>query len=330
MNRIKLLKNITAGVLLGAVLLTGCAKKDEGEKKIKVGVTQIVEYSALDENRDGFIKALEDNGYKDGEKIEIDFQNAQGDLPTAQMIAKNFVSQKKDLIFAISTPSAQGAYNATKETPILISAVTDPVSAGLAEDLEKPNTNVSGTSDYIPVNKQLDLIKLLVPEAKNIGVLYNTSEVNSQVQVDELKEQCEKYGYSVVEVGVSGTNEVNNAVSSLVNKIDVLYAPTDQLVVSSMPIIVEKTLEKKIPVIASEKGSVELGALVTQGINYYKLGYKTGEMAVKVLQGEDISKMPIEMSNELDVIINEETLEALSIEKPQDDNIVYIKTEQAQ
>ncbi|MCM1988845.1 ABC transporter substrate-binding protein [Oceanirhabdus seepicola] len=329
MNRTKLLKNITAGILLGAVLLSGCAKKDEGEKKIKIGVTQIVEYSALDENRDGFIKALEDNGYKDGEKIEIDFQNAQGDLPTAQMIAKNFVSQKKDLIFAISTPSAQGAYNATKEIPILISAITDPVSAGLAEALEKPNTNVSGTSDYIPVNKQLDLIKLLVPEAKNIGVLYNTSEVNSQVQVDELKDQCKKYGYSVVEVGVSSTNEVNNAVTSLVNKIDVLYVPTDQLVVSSMPIIVEKTIGNKIPVIASESGSVELGALATQGINYYRLGYKTGEMAVKVLQGEDISKMPIEISNELDIILNEDTLEALSIEKPQNDNISYIKTKQA-
>ena len=324
MKRTKLIKSMILMGLVGVSILTGCGSKED--EKIKIGISQIVEYSALDENREGFIKALEDNGYKDGENIDIDFQNAQGDIATTQTIAKNFVSQNKDLIYAISTPSAQSAYNSTKDIPIVISAVTDPVSAELVKSLEEPNTNVSGTCDYVPVNKQLELIKTLVPNAKKIGVIYNTSEVNSEIQVKELKKYSKDYGYSVVEAGVTSTNEVNTAISSLVNKVDVLYAPTDQLVVSSMPIIVQKTLEKKIPIIASEKGSVESGALATCGINYYELGYESGKMAVEVLKGEDISKMPIKTGKEMEIIINKDTLDNLSMKKLNDENIVYIKT----
>ncbi|WFD09798.1 ABC transporter substrate-binding protein [Tepidibacter hydrothermalis] len=324
MKTTKLVKSMILMGLLGVSILTGCGSKDDD--KIKIGITQIVEYSALDENREGFIKALEDGGYKDGENIDIDFQNAQGDIATTQTIAKNFVSQNKNLIYAISTPSAQAAYNSTKDIPIVISAVTDPVSAELVKSLEQPKTNVSGTNDYVPVSKQLELIKTLVPNAKKIGVLYNTSEVNSEVQVNELKKYSKEYGYSVVEAGVTSTNEVNTAISSLVNKVDVLYAPTDQLVVSSMPIIVQKTQEKNIPIIASEKGSVELGALATCGINYYELGYTSGKMAVEVLKGEDISKMPVKSGEEMEIIINKDSLKNLSIQKPDDERIVYINT----
>ncbi|KDR94538.1 putative ABC transport system substrate-binding protein [Peptoclostridium litorale DSM 5388] len=321
----KMLKKI-AVVAVSAALLTGCgATGEKAQEKIEVGISQIVEYSALDENREGFVKALEDAGYVDGENIEIDIQNAQGDIATAQTIAQSFASQKKDMIFAIATPSAQGAYNATKEIPIMISSVTDPVAAGLVNSMENPGTNVSGTSDYIPVSKQIELIKTFAPDAKRIGVLYNTSEVNSQVQLDQLKEEAK--GYEIVEVGVTSTNEVNQAISSMLGKIDVLYAPTDQLVVSAMPIIVEKTMAKKIPVIAAEKGSVELGALATQGINYYKLGYETGKMAVKVLKGEEISSMPVRTASETDIIVNEDTLKALGLEKPQIENVVYVNGE---
>ena len=321
----KMLKKIAVAVI-SAALLTGCGAAGEKEKeKIEIGISQIVEYSALDENREGFVKALEDAGYVDGENIEIDIQNAQGDIATAQTIAQSFASQKKDMIFAIATPSAQGAYNASKEIPIMISSVTDPVAAGLVNSMENPGTNVSGTSDYIPVGKQIELIKTFAPDAKRIGVIYNTSEVNSQVQLDQLKEEAK--GYEIVEVGVTSTNEVNQAISSLLGKIDVLYAPTDQLVVSAMPIIVEKTMARKIPVIAAEKGSVELGALATQGINYYKLGYETGEMAVRVLKGEVISSMPVMTASETDIIVNEDTLKALGLEKPQMENVVYVKGE---
>jgi putative ABC transport system substrate-binding protein len=328
MTKMKMIGKLAIILTVGAALLTGCSKTTEvtGTKdKVKLGISQIVEFAALDDNRKGFIKALEDNGYKEGTNLEIDYQNAQGDMPTVQTISKQFVSQDKDLIFAIATPSAQGAYNATKKIPILISAVTDPVAAGIVESLEKPNTNVTGTSDYIAVDKQLELVKMFVPSAKKIGVLYNTSEINSEVQVNQLKEYCQKNGYEVIPMGITSTNEVNQAITSLVDKIDVLYVPTDNLVVSAMPIIVQKTLERKIPVIASESGSVEAGALATQGIDYYKLGYKTGEMAAKVLKGEDIAKMSVSRAEETKIIVNEDSLKALSIEKIDNKAIKYIK-----
>jgi putative tryptophan/tyrosine transport system substrate-binding protein len=329
MTKMKMMGKLAITLVVGAAVLTGCGKAAEAngaKDKVKIGISQIVEFAALDDNRKGFLKALEDNGYKDGSNLEVDYQNAQGDMATVQTISKQFASQNKNLIFAIATPSAQGAYNATKKIPVLISAVTDPVAAGVVKSLEKPETNVSGTSDYIPVDKQLDLIKLLAPKTKKIGVLYNTSEVNSEVQVNQLKEYAQKNGYEIVPVGITSTNEVNQAISTLVSKIDVLYVPTDNLVVSSMPIIVQKTLEKKIPVIASESGSVEAGALATQGIDYYKLGYKTGEMAAKVLKGEDITKMSVARAEETKIIINEDTLKALSIEKPANKDIEYVKT----
>lgn len=327
----KLKKIILVGLATTA-LITGCSKDNStngstSKDDIKtIGITQLVEHPSLDSSRIGFIKALEDNGYKDGENIKIDYQNAQNDLPTTQTIANKFLSDKKDLIFAISTPSAQAAYNVTKDIPILITAVTDPVSAGLVKSMDKPQVNISGTSDYISIDKNLELIKTFVPDAKTIGVLYNTSEVNSEIQVKMLKEYAAKNNYKVVEKGVSTSNEINQAMSSLVNNVDVLYVPTDNLIVSSMPIVSKIATDNKIPVIASESGSVESGALACQGIDYEKLGYKTGELAIKVLEGEKISDMPVALLDETEIIVNEDTLKALSIEKPDNDNIIYIKT----
>lgn len=316
------MKKMIIGLLIIACTFTGCTNASSKRKVINIGISQIVEYVALDQSREGFTKALEESGYKDGQNIKLDYQNAQGDIATAQTIGKKFASDNKDLIFAIATPSAQGAYNATKKTPIMITAVTDPVQAGIVKSLKNPQTNVSGTSDYLPVEKQLDLIKKLVPKAKKIGVIYNTSEVNSEVQVNELKKAAK--GYQIVESGISSTNEVSSAINSLVKKIDVLYVPTDQLVVSSMPIVIKSTLAAKIPVIASEKGSVEAGALATVGIDYYSLGYQTGKMAVDVLKGKDISKMSIKTSDKTDVYINKNSLKILNITVPEMKNVKYI------
>lgn len=328
----KLMNLILIGTIV-ASLLTGCSKDNNDKlsnsnKDIKtIGITQLVEHPSLDKAKDGFIKALEDNGYKDGENIKIDYQNAQNDMPTTQMIANKFVSDKKDLIYAISTPSAQAAYNATKDIPILITAVTDPVAAGLVKSIDKSEGNVSGTSDYISIDKNLELIKMFIPDAKTIGVLYNTSEVNSKIQVDTLKEYASKNNYEVLEKGVSSSMEISQAMSSLVGKIDVLYVPTDNLIVSSMPIVSKIATNNKVPVISSEDGSVKSGALACQGIDYEKLGYKTGELAVKVLNGEEISNIPVTILDETQIIVNEDTLESLSLKKIDDKNITYIKTE---
>ncbi|CZR96251.1 MULTISPECIES: ABC transporter substrate-binding protein [unclassified Clostridioides] len=336
MKRSKLI-NLTLIGVLSISTITGCSKNNEGDLDEsssknndikKIGITQLVEHQALDASKEGFVKALEDNGFKDGKNIEIDYQNAQNDMPTTQTIASKFVSDKKDLIFAISTPSAQAAYNATKDIPILITAVTDPVSAGFADSLDNPGKNVSGTSNFTPIEKSMEALDVLVPKAKTIGVIYNTSEVNSKVQVDNLKKYATNKGLKIVEKGISSSSEINQAASSLMGNVDVIYAPTDNLLASSMPIVSELATKNKIPIIAAEEGMVKGGALACQGINYEKLGYKTGEMAVKVLKGESkVSDMPITSLDETNLIINEDILKALSIDKPSDNNIVYVKTE---
>lgn len=321
----KMMSLILVGVV-GVSLLTACSKNSNTDIKT-IGITQLVEHPSLDKARNGFIKALEDKGYKDGKNIKIDYQNAQNDMLTTQTIANKFVSDKKDLIYAVSTPSAQAAYNSTKDIPILITAVTDPVAAGLVKSLDKPEGNLSGTSDYISIDKNLELIKTLVPKAKTIGVLYSTSEVNSKIQVEMLKKYASKNNYKVVEKGISSSNEINQAISSLSKNIDVLYVPTDNLIVSSMPIVSKIATDNKIPVIASEDGSVKSGALACQGIDYEKLGYKTGEIAVKVLNGEKVSNIPISTLDDTQIIINEDVLNLLSMKKPNDKDIVYIKSE---
>ncbi|MCC0697530.1 ABC transporter substrate-binding protein [Clostridioides sp. ES-S-0048-02] len=336
-NKKRLVSLILAGTL-GISMLTGCsqnggsdASKDNektDKKEIKnIGITQLVEHPSLDKAKQGFIKALEDKGYKDGDNIKIDFQNAQNDMPTTQSIASKFLSDKKDLIYAISTPSAQAAYNATKDIPIIMTAVTDPVEAGLVKSLEKPGGNVSGTSDYLSIDKTLELVKTLTPKAKKIGVIYNTSEVNSKIQVDSLHDYAKKNNYEVVEKGISSSSEVNQAISSLVGKIDVLYVPTDNLIVSSMPIVSKVANENKIPIIASEEGSVSSGALACCGIDYEKLGYKAGELAIEVLEGKPVGDIPVAMLDETEIIINEDTLKALDMQKLSADNIKYIKSD---
>lgn len=311
-------------------LLSGCAgtaatvgnqeseSTTKSNKLIEIGITQIVEHPALDSARQGFVDALASKGFKDGENIRIDFQNAQGDIPTAQTIAQNFASNKKDMIFAIATPAAQAAFNATKDIPILITAVTDPEDAGLVKSMEKPETNVTGTSDAAPMERQFELLKKLIPNAKKVGILYNTSERNSEIQVDAAKQLSGKFGFEIIAKGVTNTNEVPQVLDSLITKIDVLYVPTDNLVASAIAIISEKCIEKNIPVVGSEKGQVEGGALATEGIDYYKLGFQTGLMAVEVLGGSKTQDMPITMLKDTTLTINADTAEKLNITIPQD------------
>lgn len=309
--------------IISVTSLTGCFKNNDSKIK-KIGISQLVEHPSLDESRKGFIKALEDNGFIDGKNIKIEYQNAQNDMATNQAIADKFTSEKKDMIFAISTPSAQAAYNSTKEIPILITAVTDPVSCGLASSLKNTGNNILGTSDSLPIEKNLELIKLFVPNVKNIGVLYNTSEANSQIQVNELKEYAKKNKINIIEKAITTSNDVSDAMSSLDKKIDALYIPTDNLIVSCMPIVSKIAISKKIPVIASEEGSLKSGALASCGIDYSKLGYKTGQMAVKILKGEKVSNFSIETLNETKIVVNEKTLKSLSIKKPNSKNINYL------
>ncbi|MFA9398643.1 MAG: ABC transporter substrate-binding protein [Clostridiaceae bacterium] len=315
--------SIVVSTLLLASLLGGCSssKTDEtssNDKTIKIGITQIVEHSALDAAREGFITALEENGYKDGENIEIDFQNAQNDMPTTQTIAQKFVDDGDDLIFAISTPSAQAAYNATKDIPIVITAVTDPVDAGLVKSLTNSGTNVTGTSDATPIDQQFNLFMTLFKDTKNVGIIYNTSESNSEIQVKQAQALADKLGLTLIPQGITSVNDIPQTIDSLLDKIDILYLPTDNMVASSMPIIVEKCYAASIPVIGAENGEVENGALCTVGIDYNKLGYESGLKAVEILKGKSPSDIPITVQENATVVINEDAAKKLNVEIPDD------------
>ena len=324
----KKLLSLVLSLTLGSTLLTGCSGGGESsgstDEVKKVGITQLVEHPALDQAREGFVEGLKENGFVEGENLEIDFQNAQNDNPTSQTIASNFVNDKKDLIFAVSTPSAQAALNATQDIPIVFTAVTDAVEAGLVKSNESSENNVTGTSDAIPVDKALELIKKFVPDVKTIGVVCNTSEINSKLQVDALREAAEKEGIKVIDKGATQANEVNQAVAAVAKQADVIFTPTDNLVASSMPIITKVATENKIPVIGSEEGHVENGALACNGISYKELGKKAGEMAAQILKGEkQPSEIPVTTLDETETIINKSTMEILGIKDPQIENATF-------
>ncbi|AHM57941.1 ABC-type uncharacterized transport system, periplasmic component (plasmid) [Peptoclostridium acidaminophilum DSM 3953] len=318
----KLISVFCASILLSTSLMAGCTKASgdlsaSESKTYKIGISQIVEHPALDDARKGIIDALKEEGFVDGENLEIDFQNAQGDMPTAQTIADGFVSAKKDLIVAIATPSAQAAANATKDIPIVFTAVTDPVAAGLVAALEKPGGNVTGSSDAAPMEKQFELVKTLVPKAKRMGIIYNTSEANSIAQVDKAKELSAKFGLEIVEIGITTVNDIDQALSSAKGEIDVLYTPTDNIVASAMPLIANKCIENKLPLIGAEDAHVKSGALATEGISYYNLGLQTGKMAARILKGEAAQDMPVGFLENTELSINDETAKRIGLDIPE-------------
>lgn len=317
-------KMVAAALALAALAGAGCSKSStvventSKEETVKVGIIQIVVHDALDASRNGFLDALKENSYVEGKNLEVDYKNAQDDKQMAQTIATGFKNDKKDLIFAIATPSAQAAYNATKEIPIVITAVTDPVDAGIAQSMEKSGTNVTGTSDDVPIAPQLDLIKKVLPDTKTVGVIYNTSEPNSVLQVRRLKDAAAKVGLAVEEVGVTNVNEVNQVLPVLLAKIDVLYVPTDNTVASAYALVNKLALDSKVPVFSAEEAGVTSGSLMSAGIDYYQLGKEAGLKAVEVLKGAKPTDVPITTIAEPTIAVNTKTAAALGITIPED------------
>lgn len=308
-------------MLIMVVALGGCAAKTDTDKtqqnkQVKLGIIQIVEHSALDSARQGFLDALADKGYVDGQNLIVDYENAQGDQGNLQTIAHKFVQDNDDLVLAIATPSAVTMANETSEIPILITAVTDPVSAKLVKSNEKPDTNVTGTSDMNPVADQLKLIKEIIPNAKKVGIIYNSSEVNSQVQVDIADKAAPDLGLETVKVTVTASSEVMQAAQSLVGRVDAIYIPTDNMVVSSLAAVIKVAEDNKIPVIAGESNSVENGALATVGIDYYQLGRMTGDMAVQVINGAKPQDMAIQQQQGTQLVLNLKAAQNMGVTVP--------------
>lgn len=287
----------------------------------KIGVSQLVQHDALDAAYEGFIDGLKEAGFEEGKNLEIDYQNAQGEQANCATIASKFVNDQDDLILAIATPAAQAAANATSDIPIVITAVTDPAASGLVQSNEAPGNNVTGTSDLNPIEEQMELLLQLVPDAKTVAVLYNSSESNSKIQADLAKEAGEKLGLEVTDATVSNSNEIQQVVQSLVGKVDAIYAPTDNMIAAGMATVAMVANENNLPVICGESGMVEAGGLATYGIDYYELGKLSGAQAAKILKGEaEPADMPIEYldASKLQVSVNEEVANQLGIEIPAD------------
>ncbi|MFS8583128.1 MAG: ABC transporter substrate-binding protein, partial [Limnochordales bacterium] len=242
----------------------------------------------------------------------------QGDFGPALTIAQKFAADGVDLVLAIATPAAQAAAQVLRDTPILITAVTDPVAAELVDSIERPGTNVTGTSDLTPVRAQLELLTMLAPSARRVGVIYNAGEVNSVVQVNLAKAAAADLGLEVVEATAANSSEVLSAAQSLVGRVDALYVPTDNTVVSAIESVVLVAERARLPLIAGEDLSVEQGALATVGIDYYQLGRQTADMALRVLQGENPAEMSIEYQNEINLVVNLSAAQRMGVTIPED------------
>ncbi len=309
-----------AGVAAAALVsLAACSSSDGGSAgeggsdQAKIGVLQFVQHPALDAATEGFKEAIADAGIE----AEYDDQNAQGEVANTNTIATTFASGGDlDLVFTVATPAAQAAAQSIMDIPVLFTAVTDAEEAGLVSSNDAPGANVTGTSDLNPVADQLELLTEIAPDAESVGIVYSSGEVNSEVQVELAKEAAADLGITIEEATVSNSAEVQQAAQSL-GDVDAIYVPTDNTVVSGIAALIQVAEQAQIPVVSGDAGPVENGAIATIGIDYTKLGYQTGEMAAKILQdGADPAEMPVETSNEVELIVNPAAAERMGVELP--------------
>ncbi|STZ55880.1 ABC-type uncharacterized transport system, periplasmic component [Moraxella lacunata] len=282
-----------------------------------IAITAIVEHPALDEVRQGAIEELGNAGFKEGENLKINFQSAQGNPATAGQIAKQFVADNPDVIIAIATPSAQAVVSATNSIPVVFSAVTDPVEAKLVPKLDGSGTNVTGASDMLPLEPQIELIKELIPNVKNIGFVYSPGEVNSTVTLRNLKTIAQAQGLTIIEAPAQKTSDIAMAAQSLVGKVEVIYTPTDNNVLSAYEALAKVAKESKTPLIGSNTDTVERGAIAALGVNYHDLGVQTGKITARILQGEKAGNIAIYRASELDLHVSPKNASEQGVNLPQ-------------
>ncbi|QEA37746.1 ABC transporter substrate-binding protein [Pistricoccus aurantiacus] len=308
-----LIKRKLLGVVLGSLLLAGGAQA----QTYTLGITQIVEHPSLDASRQGALDELAERGYKEGDNLEVDFQNAQGNTAIAAQIARKFAGQNPDVVLAISTPSAQSAAAALRDTPIVFTAVTDPLAAKLVNDMQNPGGNITGVIDAPPLEQQLELIQEMFPDAKRLGVIYNPGEANSVSQIETLKQLTKEMDMQLVEASASRTSEVMGAARSLAGRADAIYVPVDNTVVSALEGVIKVGYDADIPVFTGDNASVERGALAALGFSYYDMGRQTGELIAKVLEGEKAGSLPVGTVEKLELMLNQNAADAIGYELPE-------------
>lgn len=307
---------------MSLTMLTGCSDDSGsatgGEDTFKIGIIQMMEHPSLNTIRESIIEGLEEEGYVDGENIEIIYQNGQNDMTTMQNIAQTFVGEECDVIVAIATNAAQASLAETTDIPIIFAAITDPVGAGLVDSLEAPGGNVTGTSDEVSASDIMDLAQEITPGFHTIGALYNLGEPNSVSVINDLKEYAAANGFEVIESTVTNTSEVQQAAQYLADRADIVFSPIDNTVASSMAVATDTFNSAGVPFYVSADSMVTDGGLATYGIDYTVLGRETAAMIADVLEGADTASMPVRKMSEMSVYINTDTADALGLEISQE------------
>ncbi len=306
---------LVVGILLTSLIILHQLKADKKKDVFRIGISQFITHQSLDATREGFVDELDKQGYVEGKNIEIDLQNAQGEQRNLKTISQQ-LAESSDVVLAIATPSAQSLANTTQTTPVIFSAVTDPVSAKLVESREHPGGNVTGTSDQSSdaISTQINLIKKVLPKAKTIGILYTQSEPNSVVQKDEAKRLLEEKGFTVVEKTILDSNNVKAAAESLMAEVDMVFVPTDNIISSTMETVKQVSIKHKVPVFGGSTEMIAVGGLYNYGTNYEELGRQTARMLIRVLKGENPENIAVELPEKLELHTNQEMADALGID----------------
>ena len=311
-------------VLVASLILSACtpsnANPTSGENTFLIGLTQFATHPAADAGRQGFIDALKDAGFEEGKNVTYDYQNPESDSALGNTIAKKFVDENVDLIFSFGTGVSQAAVNAAKgkDIPVLFCGVTDPVSSGLITDFNHVNENVTGTSDMIEIKSSIDLIKQMVPDISKLGTLYNAAEQNSVTLNEQLKAEASAQGITVVEKTVATSADVHMAAQSLIGQVEAVWIGTDNTVVSGLSALVKVTQDNKIPFFPSDDPSVKVGGIACLGFDYYDIGYQTGQMAAKILNGTSASQVPAEYGKIFSYTVNTKSAEIYGVAIPQE------------
>ncbi|EEV39523.1 ABC transporter substrate-binding protein [Enterococcus casseliflavus EC20] len=316
----KMKKWITTGLLTASLLaLAACGESsntsEENDGTKTVGVLQLVEHGSLNAAYEGFKEGLAEAGYTEGENLTIEYQNAQNSQDNLKSMSERLVNASPDLLLGIATPAAVSLANETTDTPIVVTAVTDLVGAKLADSNEEPGHNITGTSDMVPIEQQINLLLSIVPDAKTIGIMYNAGEANSKIQADLAEEALKAAGVDVKVLTANTTNDVQQVTTSLAKDVDGIYVPTDNTFASAAAIVGEVAKETKTPIVAGSVEQVDDGALATYGIDYKSLGIQTGKLAAKILDGDaEPATTPVETADNLELVVNEEMAAALGID----------------
>lgn len=330
-RKIKMKKTVKTlmACMMCASVLAGCGSSKD-EKKPLVSVAQIVEHTSLNEIRDSFKAEMETLGYKEGENIKYDFKDAGNDPTTANSIMSTFAGNKSDVIVAIATPTATAAANYSKDIPIVFAAVSDPVGSKLMTNMEKPDKNITGTSDEIQIDQIIALAQKINPNMKKLGFLYNPGEANSVTNLEKAKAYCKENNIELIEGSGTNISELQSAISVLTDSVDAILAPNDNTVASSMAPLVEAANKKKVPVYTGADSMVKDGGFATVGINYTQLGQETAKMVDQILKGTKVEDIPVKVFNtNLNIYVNKKTMDALGITLPDevknDKNFVMIE-----